>query len=298
MQATTTLQTPDGETWILGHGDIIGRLWSAGLQLSSPHVSEAHALVSLRGGKLHLLSLRGLFAVEGTPTKDLVLDIGQRIHFARDIWVDVVDLTLPEVVLGLEGTDLVRQPIPGVASLRTSPTMALLPGARDGAVAVFWSTGDGWTVRTDDGEAPLEPGWRIEVPGGYIRAVALQLSQAGPAPTRVLGRVDAPIRVETHWDTVHLHREGHPTITLTGHPARIISELGVVGTPVSWEHLAEQLWNDIDDRNVLRKRFDTVLARLRRKLRQDGLRPDLIRPDGAGNFSLVLRPTDTLDDRT
>lgn len=298
MHATVTLRTQDGELHQLGHGDLVGRLWSAALPLSSPHVSEAHAMVSLRGGHLHMLSLRGLFAFRGKPSKDLVLAAGQRISFARDVHVDVMDVTLPEEVLGIEGDGLARQPLPGVASLRLTPQPVVLPGARDRSVAVFWSTGDGWTVRTEAGEQPLEAGWTLEHSGGRVRTLTLKLAQASQAPTGVVGRVDAPLRVETHWDTVHLHREGHPTLTLTGHPARILSELGSMGTSVPWEHVAQQLWGDITDRHLLRKRFDTVLARLRRKLRGAGLRPDLVKPDGAGNLALVLRPSDRLDDRS
>jgi hypothetical protein len=298
MHATATLRTPDGRLHSVGNGDIVGRLWSAALQLSSPHISEAHALVSLRGGKLHLLALRGVFALNGKLVKDLTLEEGQQIAFARDLVVDVVEVSLPEVILGIEGDGLTRQPLPGVASLRVAPHPTLVPGARDGANAVFWSTGDGWMVRMDGEEHPLEPGWSLEHAGGRVRAVALKLSLAGQSPTRQIGRMDAPVRIETHWDTVHLHRDGHPTLTLTGHPARVVSELGTVGTAVSWEDVASQLWSDIDDRHLLRKRFDTVLARLRRKLRGAGINPNIVRPDGNGNFSLVLRPSDHLDDRT
>jgi len=299
MHATTTVRTPDGQLHALGNGDIIGRLWFAALQLSSPHISEAHALVSLRGGKLHLLALRGVFAMKGKLLKELVIEAGQQISFARDLTVEVVEVTLPDVILGLEGEGLTRQPIPGVASLRLTPKPSLVPGARDGADAVFWSTGDGWMVREAGGnEEALEPGWTMHHPGGTVRAITLKLSQAGQSPTRQMGRMGAPIRLETHWDTVHIHREGQPTVTLTGHPARVLSELGTVGTAVPWEGIARQLWTDIEDRHMLRKRFDTVVARLRRKLRSAGLNPGLVRPDGTGNFSLVLRPADTLDDRT
>ncbi len=298
MHACVTFTTADGKRHTLGHGDLIGRLWSARLQLSSPHVSEAHALVSLRGGQLHLLALRGLFAVDGKPSKSQVLADGQHIEFARDVGVRVVDVVLPETVLGLEGPGLVRQPIPGVATLRLRPHPVLLPGAREAGDAVFWTTGDGWTVRTDAGESALDLGWTLPVSGGTIRAVEIALAGASQTPTRALGRVDPPLRIETHWDTVHIHREGYPSVTLTGHPARIISELGAVGTAVPWEGLAAQLWSPDDDRNLLRKRFDTVLSRLRSKLRAEALRPDLIRPDGAGNFALVLRPEDELIDRS
>lgn len=298
MHATATLQTPDGQLHSVGNGDIVGRLWSAALQLSSPHISEAHALVSLRGGKLHLLALRGLFALDGKLVKDLVLAEGQQIAFARDLIVEVVEVAVPDVILGLEGDGLTRQPLPGVASLRLAPNPTLVPGARDGATAVFWSTGDGWMVRTDQGEAPLEPGWSLEHAGGTVRAVALKQSLAGQSPTRAAGRMAVPLRIETHWDTVHFHREDHPTLTLTGQPAQVVSELGTLGTAVTWEHLAHQLWPEQTDRHLLRKRFDTVIARLRRKLKQAGVNPGIVRPDGNGNFSLVLRPTDQLDDRT
>jgi hypothetical protein len=299
MHAQTIFRTPDGQLHALGNGDIIGRLWSAALQLSSPHISEAHALVSLRGGKFHLLALRGVFAIKGKLVKELVIEAGQQISFARDLMVEVVEVNLPEEILGLEGDGLTRQPIPGVASLRLTPKPNLVPGARDGADAVFWSTGDGWRVRVAGGtEETLAAGWSLKHPGGEVRARGLKLSMAGQSPTRQLGRMGAPIRIETHWDTVHIHREGQPTFTLTGHPARVLSELGTVGTAVPWEGVARQLWTDIDDRHMLRKRFDTVLARMRRKLRAAELNPGLVRPDGNGNFSLVLRPVDTLDDRT
>jgi hypothetical protein len=102
----------------------------------------------------------------------------------------------------------------------------------------------------------------------------------------------------TPWGTAHLHREGHPSLTLTGHPARLLTELAGVGTAAAWADLARALWRDEPERDRLRRRFDTVLGRLWRQLRGAGIRPDLIKPDGAGNFSLVLLPQDRVDDRS
>ena len=101
MRALVTLRTADGREHELGHGDLIGRLWSARLQLASPDISEAHALVSLRGGELHLLGLRGLFAYKGKPCKDLVLAPGQVLALSREVTVEVVDVVLPEETLGI-----------------------------------------------------------------------------------------------------------------------------------------------------------------------------------------------------
>ena len=49
MRPAVHLRLPDGRTAVLGHGDLIGRLESAALPLADPRISEAHAMVSLRG---------------------------------------------------------------------------------------------------------------------------------------------------------------------------------------------------------------------------------------------------------
>jgi hypothetical protein len=71
-----TFEAPGGRIWHLRPGDIVGRMPTAALQLNDPRVSEAHGLVSLRGYRLRLLSLRGRFAVAGRPTTDLELEPG------------------------------------------------------------------------------------------------------------------------------------------------------------------------------------------------------------------------------
>ena len=42
-------------------------MWSAALHLDDPRVSEAHAMVSIRGSELKLLALRGRFQIDGLP---------------------------------------------------------------------------------------------------------------------------------------------------------------------------------------------------------------------------------------
>ncbi len=298
MRALVTLRHPDGTEHELGHGDLIGRLWSARLQLASPDISEAHALVSLRGGELHLLALRGLFAHKGKPCKSLVLAPGQQIHFSRELALEVVDVVLPDETLGIEGPGIPRQALAGVASLVTAPQVALRPGVVRDAAAVFFTVDDGWRVRTAEGTAPLAPGWCLPVPGGPVRAVLVSLSRAGQRPTLAVGRLDAALRLETHFDLVHIHREGAPTVSLRGHAARLITELAQAGTALPWEELALALWKDPAHRDQLRRRFDAVLSRTRRRLSQEGLRANLLGADGAGNLFLLLRPGDEVDDRS
>lgn len=71
LHASVRLLDPAGREHDVVHGDVVGRLWTAALQLDDGRVSEAHAMVSLREGQLQLLPLRGALAVGGTPQNQI-----------------------------------------------------------------------------------------------------------------------------------------------------------------------------------------------------------------------------------
>lgn len=297
MPATVTVRDPDGIEHVLGHGDLIGRIWSAALRLDDAGVSEAHAMVSLRGAHLHLLALRGLFALDGKPLKDLVLEAGQTVHLARGVALEVVAITLPDEVLVLEGPGLGAQPLVGVVSLVLRPTPRLRSGARDGAAAVFFHAGAQWWVRQDGVDQPWSPDWTLDTPSGTYRARWKATDAAGQA-TRMDEAVQAPLRLVDRYDTVLVQRDGATDVRLTGMSARLISELAAVGTALHWEPLARALWPDDADAHRVRRRFDAVLKRLRTKLRESGVRTDLVRSDRSGLFALDLREGDRYLDET
>ncbi|MCO4769540.1 MAG: hypothetical protein KDA24_05870 [Deltaproteobacteria bacterium] len=293
MRASVILRTPDDSLHELGHGDILGRLWTAALHLDDARVSEAHAMISLRSGELRLLSLRAMFAVSGKPLRELTLAAGQRIEFARGLVLTVEEVHLPSSVLALSMPGLARQPLPGACWLITKPHPRLVSRHSAAAVAAFWFTGGDWRVELGD-ESPraLEPGWSAVIEGVEVTAVAHELSRAGEQATRLGGRVDAPLRIVCHYDTVVIERDGVTAATLAGQAARMISELAEVGAPLEWEALSRLLWPGEEDSMLLRRRFDTVLARLRRKLKGHRLRPDLVSSDGAGKVLLHLETAD------
>lgn len=299
MRAHVHLRLPDGSRATLGPGDMIGRTWTAALRLDDPGVSEAHALVSLRGESLQLLALRGRFLVDGQPAGQAVLVPGQRVRLSQETELVVEAVALPREVLALEGDGLPRQVLAGVCSLRTVPHPRLLPGHDPGAEAVLWSTGEGWRLRI--GPTPpreLAAGDAFTVSGRPFRAVAVALAAAAQEQTRVQGGVDAPVRVEARFDTVHLHREGAPVAVLSGHAARVVSELVALGGPAPWSVVAGEIWPGEDDRDELRRKWDVVLVRLRHRLRGAGVRPDLVRSSRSGQVELVLLPGDAVEDRT
>ena len=289
--ATVTLRTPDGEEHALIHGDVIGRLHTAALHLDDGRVSEAHALVSLRDGGLRLLSLRGVFSVDGRTVDDLKLQAGQRVLLAPGLALEVTEVTLPQAVLGVEGPHLARRVLPAVCSLWPGPR--LQTGWHTDAAAWIWSTGAGWTLREGGHDRPLAEGDTWDT----LRFVAVPIGSAGQDRTRQ-GGVDGPLRIVANYDTVHIHREGRSVVTLAGVLARLVSELVALGGPVSWQALCAELWPELPDPAQARARLDTSLARIRRKLRAMDVRADLLHMDGAGSVELLLRPQDQVEDRT
>lgn len=300
MRAHVTLQTPDGGRHHLGHGDLIGRLWTAALCIDDGRISEAHAMVSLRGDELQLLGLRGRFALDDTPVSQLTLAPGQRIRLARDYAVEVVDVVLPDSVLAIQAPRLARRVLSGVCALVTAPVPALVPGHPPQAAASFWSQGAEWSVKVGDG-APrrLRAGDTVEVDGLAVAVVAVSLSSAGRSATRGAQGMSLPLRIVAQYDSVHIFRAGEPTLAIGGLPGRILSELVAFSGPTSWEVVAGEVWKDeAGDAHQRRRKWDVNLSRLRAKLRKARVRDDLVRSDGTGNVELLLYPGDTAEDRS
>jgi len=298
LRAAALIRTADGAEHALLHGDFIGRLTTATLHIPDPRVSEAHALVSLRGADLKLLALRGVFAIDGRRRAEVALKAGLRVELADGLFLDVIQVELPGAVLGLEGQGLARQVLPGACSLVRDPRPSLQAGYVVSSVARIWNDADGWWVaRVDTEPTPFVAGSTIEVDGKVFTAVAIPLHQAGSMTTRQ-GSLARTLTIIANFDTVHIHPDGLPPVILNGVLARLVSELVALDGPASWHVVAELVWPGALDRNQLRRRLDVGLFRLRAKLREGGVRPDLVKPDGTGGLELIIGPDDRVEDRT
>ena len=299
MRAFVRLSLPDGSTCVLCPGDLIGRLESAALHIDDARISEAHALVSLRGRELKLLALRGMFAIDGKPVSEVVLQPGLCVEPARGLTLTVVEVVLPDQVLALQGDGLTRQVLTGTCSLYVLPRPKLVPRYMGDAPAHLWNTGQGWRFRLSDGPVqPLAAGVEFEVEQRVFKAVAVALDKAALDNTRLEGGIQQPLHIIASYDTVHIHRADAPTLALDGISARIISELVAFAGPLSWEVLAGEIWPNEDDRAHLRRKWDVNVARLRRKLCDASIRADLVRSGGTGQVELFLLAGDRIDDRT
>lgn len=229
MHASVRFRDHLGAAHELVHGDLIGRLWSASLQLNDGRVSEAHAMVSLREGELRLLGLRGAFAIDGRPMTDVALEAGQRVQIARGLELVVESVALPDRVLGLEGPGLVRQALPAVCSVLADPSPRLSRGWKEGALWSIWSTGDGWVARDHAGaERIVTAGDALALGETTLTLVDIPLRNAGPPATRRGGEFDAPLTVVARFDTVDIERGEENAVRLSGKAARLVSELVAV----------------------------------------------------------------------
>ncbi|MEL6345750.1 MAG: hypothetical protein AAFV53_21755 [Myxococcota bacterium] len=288
VRVHTRLALPDGRIVTAGHGAIIGRLSHATVHIADPRISEAHALISLRGRDLKLLSLRGRFVVAGRTLAEAILTPGLEVTLAPDLVVRVLSVQLPEHVMALEGP-FGRQVLLGPTSVFDQPPR-LEYGARPQALAVVWPLDGQWVLA--DG-TPLTAGDVLSLGPFDVHAVTEAVAPA--SPTVRSENFDAPLCVRVRFDSVHVQREGAPTLVLNGIIARVITDVAQSGGPVGWESLARSIWPALNP-DTLRRRWDMQLVRLRAKLRDHGIRTDLLRADGLGLLELVLHADDELID--
>lgn len=297
MSVSVQVQLSSGSTYVLGPGDVIGRMAAAALHLDDPRISEAHAMVSLRGDALQLLALRGRFSVEGVPRAEVTLRPGLRVALARGLELEVQTIVLPEQVLALEGDDLPRQVLQGVHSLFSAPHARLESGFHGDADAWFWSVQGVWRLQSPSGSTRLLlPGDQLQLGGKCFTLVAVPVQALAVGVTCTDGAIAAPLRIHTHFDTVHIHQESRVPLAIDGLHARLLSELVAFGGPVDWQVLAGELWQEAADLPRIRRRLDVTVSRLRMRLRDAGVRPDLVRATGAGQFELFLHERDSVID--
>ena len=290
------LALPSGIQVHLYPGDIIGRMASAALRVDDPRVSEAHALVSLRGERLVLLALRGALLRNGKPQSAIELVAGSEIVLAAGLSLQVLAVQMPATALAIEGVEHGQVVLTAsVYSLvQNDEKVRCIPGFRKDNILSIWTTGQGWRMQVRGAPAQALTQGQTLLPG--VRSTAIQLAQASAQATQAAGQIGAPLRVVARFDTVQIDRQGWPTCHIGGRPARILSELVSIGAPVSWEAVAREIWADSADRDQLRTRWDRNLRSLRSKLRAAQIRTDLVHSCGSGNIELMLHQGDQVLD--
>lgn len=298
MSAFVKLSLPSGETCTVGPGAIVGRSFAADVHLEDGRVSEAHALISLRGGEFVLFALRGRIRVDGRDVPRVTLERGLEVELARGVVLRVLDLELPAELLALEGPGVPRQVLTGVVSVCATPVPHVVASVRADAAALVFSDGLAWFVRAGDGPARrVRAGDELPVGGVKLRFVAqarLAVGTPETGPASALGG----LRLVSQGTSVQLWPPGATSpCVVSGQPAQVLAALLASGKPMRWEALAERLWQGDEPDEVVRHRLDVVLGKLRRRLEEAGVRRDLVTSHHNGFLELVLYPGDQAHDR-
>ncbi len=292
---SVVLERPDGVQQALYVGDLIGRSASAAMLLDAPQISEAHAMVSLRRGRLLLLALRRRLAVEGRPAREVILEPGLRIALAHELELVVVEVRLPAHALQVGAPPRVpMRRLSSVASLYGEPRPRVVTRFEPLAPAHAWHTAGSWRARAGADETrEIEAGSELEVDGVRFVFGEEPLGRGMRSTTRG-GAIDAPLSIVSYFDTIEILQEGREAVVLSGVGARILTELGAMRAPVEWETVAREVWSAEPALGTatLRRRWDVALIRLRRRMVAAGLPSDLLRSDGNGMIHLVLQSHD------
>lgn len=298
MAALVELRLPDGSTATLGPGAVIGRAFTAELQLQDARISEAHAQISLRGGELVLIALRGRVRVDGRELPRVTLAAGQSLELANGVALIVLTVKLPERVLGVEGEGVPRQVLSGVVSVCVEPKLHLVSGLRPEAKAQLFSDGLSWFLGGGPGPVVrVRAGEKVKVAGHELRFVELSLGHAETPDTTPVPRGPS-IKLTCHDDVVHVWpAEASEPVLISGQPAMAMRALLGEGKPLRWEALAARLWPGDEADDLVRHRLDVLLGKLRRRLEAGGVRRDLVTAHRNGSLELVLYPGDQAHDR-
>ena len=277
----------------LGHGDLIGRIDSAALHVDDARISEAHAMVSLRGEALRLLALRGRIRVDGRFVNDVEIVPGLRVLLADAVELHFERVHLPAEVLAIRFADLPQHVLTSTISLHSRGGPTIVPGFDPRASAVLWSTNGVWRMVEPDGTPrPLHANTSCAVGGVPLVVEAVSLESAAYEGIRPLPSTG--LELLAAGAAVRIQRPGDERPTMIGGvPGRILDQLIRAGGALSWRGLADGVWPD--DRSVeasLRRRLDAGIGRLRERLREADAEHIEIALDGAGTVCLRLTEQD------
>lgn len=281
--------TGEDDLFELEPGDIIGRMELAALSIEDARISEAHAMISLREGELRLLALRGRFRVKQEVCSQIALTDGLEIELAQDIYLKVLEVYLPDHILGLEIPGFTQMALPQTMTLFAQNPPVIRSGYDNSGDAIFWSL-DGShrvTLLHEQRTMQLKAQDHIKIKDLEVEIISIPVNSASRPKTVPFHA--APQQLEILETGVRIVQDDTNSALITGLPGKILATLLLYGPTMTWEQIVEHVWpGDRSLELALRRRFDCSLSRLRSRLQRLGLPAQMVRMSGTGLVTLEL----------
>jgi len=300
MRDVVRIALESGDEHELEPGDMIGRMAGCALRIDDVRISEAHAMVwggrRGRGGR----GRRGRVRVDGRPRTRGPLAVGSRLVLAAFSPLRIVSARVSEQRFGVASQPATLGAAPDVTAL--ARVVSLYADATRHPVTYFDPDADAHVIggragprlrRAGAPDLALASDSEFAIGARPFRLVPLDGGRPGTASTADRGQHDLALRITVRFDTVQIASESGSAVNLDGSAARVVSELAEIKAPVAWSELARILWKNPAD-SATRHRWDQLMLRIRQKLREAGIRSDLIRPTRNGLVELVLGPHDQI----
>ncbi len=267
-------------------GSIIGRMAGAALHIDDPRVSEAHAMVSLRGKGLQLLALRGSLGDGSRWLREVNLrppkagQAEQVVQLTEDIQLRVLECILPDEILALTGLGPDPIELTGAeASILDTPTRPLVAGYRPSALAWLWCSWGSWQIQVGDGTAaPLEVGQCWQIGQREVTVISRPVTDAQTTRTVSAAKLRPPLKLRVGAEQTLIEVPGRRPVRITGNAGQIIRAAAQLtwGKDAShWRVVAGQIWSA----NPTQENWYVNMRRLREKLVSVGIYKDLVRSD-------------------
>lgn len=299
------LRLPDGRQVYVPPGSVIGRLVTSAVPINDPRISEAHVLVTHRGDSMWMISLQPqpIKVLGERSHRSVKLETGQRLSLAEGYVMEVMAVVtpdhLPQAQYRKAGESVwhLLGNLDGHEHYSVMPGPLWAAGPQAGALFRLACGVDSWVLFSPEGDTiPIEDLDIWSAGEWEFRFLWRPVEQAGIAKTMAKGHLVLDYSIESDENVVRIiPLEGslqQEPLTFVGQHRLLLLALLREPTPRRWQVLGAEVWDDWGklDRTARERRWNPAIHRLRKRLAEHALDPDLIYRDEECPGRYGIRP--------
>lgn len=299
------LRLPDGRLVYVPPGSVIGRLVTSAVPINDPRISEAHVLVTHRGDSMWMISLQPqpIKVLGERSHRSVKLETGQRLSLTEGYVMEVIAVVTPDRLPQAQYRTVGESAWQTLGNLDGHEHYSVMPGPlwaagpQSGALFRLACGVDSWVLFSPAGEAiPIEDLDVWSAGEWEFRFLWCPVGQAGIAKTMAKGHPFLDYSIEIGENFVRFIPLGgslpREQLTFVGQHRLLLLALLREPGPRRWQVLGAEVWDDWAelDRTARERRWNPAVHRLRKRLMEHGLDPDIIYRDEECPGRYGIRP--------